>query len=160
MIFILCIIVVKNHIVWRADEKCYILLLFHEITFIWILSKILRILWVKVMGLNSEQLKMSRSPICKFIHDITSGEWQNTFWAIQIFMELIFYLICYSNFQSHLPLNLFTEFSRNYFHPTKLEEKFLFLASLVYKVFIKNKEKRGYIHKKKKEDIYISVLQK
>jgi hypothetical protein len=57
----------------------------------WVLSKILRILWVKVMGLNSKPLKISRNPICKFIHDITSGEWQNTFWAIQIFIELIFY---------------------------------------------------------------------
>jgi hypothetical protein len=45
---------------------------------------------MKVMGLNSKQLKISTSPICKFIHDITSGEWQNTFWAIQIFIELRF----------------------------------------------------------------------
>jgi hypothetical protein len=59
-------------------------------------SEILRILWVKVMGLNSKQLNISRSPICKFIHNITLGEWQNTFWAIQIFMGLIFYLIFYS----------------------------------------------------------------
>jgi hypothetical protein len=41
------------------------------------------------------QTEISRSPIRKFIH-ITMQmicKWQTTFWAIQIFRELVFYLI-------------------------------------------------------------------
>jgi hypothetical protein len=50
-------------------------------------------------------IRLSTGSQCKFIHDITSGEWQNTFWAIHIFMELIFYLIFYSNWiSSHIHL--------------------------------------------------------
>jgi hypothetical protein len=50
-------------------------------------AEILRILWAKF-----QTVKKFYEPSMQ-IHDITSGKWQNTFWAIQIYMEFTFCLI-------------------------------------------------------------------
>jgi hypothetical protein len=91
-----CLIITWLESLWKILHIAVCFMKLH-----WALSEILWILWVNVMGLNSKHIKMSTSsPICEFIHDITSGEWQDTFWAIQIIIELIFYFIFHSNWIS------------------------------------------------------------
>jgi hypothetical protein len=64
--------------------------------------------WIQCGFKNFVKVQEVKIPICKIIHDITSGKWQLTFWAIQIFREIIFCLVFYSipylNFQSLPPL--------------------------------------------------------